>query len=84
MYLLTLPPKQAGFLLSFLISLPLQVLSLALERRVGNDDTCPDEAPTSDGPTSDNSAGSEWTSLACPSRDLVQKKVLLNNYSRPF
>ncbi len=66
MHLFTLSPKQAGILLPFLLSLPLNALASGFERRAGTPlcciGSCPDddngnEAPTLDGPTSDQSAG---------------------------
>lgn len=61
MYMSTLSLKHASVLLPLLLYLPIQVLSSGLEaRQIGSlpgDDEC-DEAPTSDGATSDKSAGS--------------------------
>ena len=61
MHFFNISPRGAGLLLPLFLSLPFEAFSSTLGRRADNpciDDGPGDQAPTSDGPTSNKAAGS--------------------------
>lgn len=57
MHFSSLSPKHAAILVPLILSSLVTAYSSNQKRQDGSDDSCDDEAPTSDGPTSDKSAG---------------------------
>lgn len=57
MHFSSLSPKHAAILIPLILSSLVTAYPSNQKRQDGSDDSCDDEAPTSDGPTSDKSAG---------------------------